>query len=874
VSSGSSGRWKQIEELFERASQLPPEQRPAFLTAECGADHALRTEVESLLQAGDRAGDFIDGAISGARPALSRPGIAPGDRLGPYQVIRELGVGGMGAVYLAERADEQYHSRVAIKLARDVAASPEVMQRLRAERQILANLDHPNIATLLDGGATERGQPYVVMEYVEGIPIDRYADQERLGVSDRIRLLIDVAAAVEHANRNLVVHRDLKPSNILVTAGGVPKLLDFGIAKLLAPIEDLDAPVTQTAVRLLTPAYASPEQVRGDPITTASDVYSLAVVGYELLVGQLPYPSGRAPSQDYARIVLEEEPVRPSVMVTTGPKSGAPSATDTSTLRRSTPDRLRRRLAGDLDTIFLTALRKEPGRRYPTAAAFADDLRRHLEGLPVRARGDTFSYRAAKFVRRNRLAVATVATALAVALGMIGFYTRRLAVERDRAVAEAAKASQVASFLTEVFSNANPEETGGAQVTARDLLAKGAAQASELDDPAVQAALLATIGSAYIKIGQADSARPVLERALALQERTLGPSHPDVAMTLLHLGELQYEAGSFDSAFVLIDRAVTMQESTDAPPGQRALGLNNLGWITYERGNLRRADSLYRVALALRLQVEDSVSEPVAESLNNLAVVQAALGQLDVADSLYRRAIAIRKQVLGPDNPLLGFAYNNLAALLEERRELPAAESLYRAALEIETAAFGPDNPRQSTNFVNLGRVLGRLGRNEEAETMLEAALRLDRLRGEHHPFVAYDLRTLGDFFWTTKQPAKAERYYRDALAIYRSLTEPDPLSIGSTLRGLALLKLDARDFAGAQPLLAEAVESWEALLPNDHANLNQMRGLLGEAYAGLGRTEAALTLLDSARARLAAQLSPDDRRLTRIDSVLGRLRP
>ncbi|MEZ4585256.1 MAG: serine/threonine-protein kinase [Gemmatimonadales bacterium] len=874
MSSGSSGRWKQIEELFERASQLPPERRSAFLTEACGADRALRTEVESLLQAGEQAGNFIDGAISGARPALERPGIAPGARLGPYEVIRELGVGGMGAVYLAERADEQYKSRVAIKLARDVAARPEVMQRLRAERQILANLDHPNIAKLLDGGATERGQPYVVMEYVEGIPIDRYADQERLGVSDRIRLLIDVAAAVEHANRNLVVHRDLKPSNILVTAGGVPKLLDFGIAKLLAPMEDLEAPVTQTAVRLLTPAYASPEQVRGDPITTASDVYSLAVVGYELLVGQLPYPSGRAPSQDYARIVLEEEPVRPSVMVTTGPTSGAPPAGDTSTLRRSTPDRLRRRLAGDLDTIFLTALRKEPGRRYPTAAAFADDLKRHLDGLPVRARGDTFRYRAAKFVRRNRLAVATVATALIVGLGMIGFYTRRLATERDRAVAEAAKADQVAEFLTEVFSNANPEESGGAQVTARDLLAKGAARASEIDDPAVQAALLTTIGSAYIKIGQADSARPVLERALTLQQRTLGADHPDVAMTLLHLGELQYEAGSYDSSYTLLDKAVAMQARTDAPPLERALGLNNLGWITYERGDLPRADSLYRVALALRLSAVDSVSEPVAESQNNLAVVQAALGNLETADSLYRSAIAIRERVLGPDNPLLGFAYNNLAALLEERRLLPAAESLYRAALAIEVAAYGPDNPRQSTNYVNLGRVLGRLGRNQEAESMLQAELRLDRLRGENHPYVAYDLRTLGDFFWTIKQPAQAERYYRDALAIYRLLAEPDALSTGSTLRGLALLRLDARDYAGAEPLLAEAVESWERLLPNDHTDLMQLRALLGEAYAGLGRTAAGRALLEPARAALAARLSPDDRRLARIDSVLARIQP
>jgi serine/threonine-protein kinase len=443
-------------------------------------------------------------------------------------------------------------------------------------------------------------------------------------------------------------------------------------------------------------------------------------------------------------------------MVWTGASREGP-ASDAALRRRSSPERLRRRLAGDLDVILLAALRKEPARRYPTVAAFAEDLRRHLEGLPVRARGDTFSYRAGKFVRRNRLAVATATTALVVSLGMIAFYTHRLAVERDRAVAEAAKADQVAGFLTEVFALANPEATGGAALTAREMLARGAGRIAGLErQPEVQAALLATIGSAYIKIGQADSARPLLERALELQRRSLGPAHPDLAETLLHLGELQYEAGSFDSAFALVSRAVGIQSAApDTPTLQRALGLNNLGWLTYERGNFPAADSLHRAALALRLRAEGPTSEGVAESRSNLAVVRHAAGDLDGADSLYRSAIAIRKEISGPGSPLLAFTYNNLAALLEERRQLPAAESLFRAALGIEEAAFGKDNPRLSTNHVNLGRVLGRLGRNDEAERMLLTALRLDRLRGDRHPYVAYDLRTLGDFLRGQGKPAR-----------------------------------------------------------------------------------------------------------------------
>ena len=445
-------RWQRLQTLFNAAVEMTPDQRGAYLADACDDDLSLARQVESLLVSSDEAGQFIEGAVEEAAASAARADMI-GRRIGPYEVVGELGHGGMGTVYLARRADAEYESLVAIKLVRGVH-SASLLGRFRSERQILASLSHPNIARLLDGGTTPEGYPYVVMEHVDGEPIDRYCDTRHLPIEARLELFRAVCLAVQHAHKNLVVHRDLKPSNILVTQAGVPKLLDFGIAKLLDPeLAEHTVVETGTATRLLTPSYASPEQVRGENITVATDVYSLGVVLYELLTGQVPFHFRGRGALEIERVICEEEPTRPSTLVTrdgdgadTNGNAPKMSAAELSRARNLMPDRLRRRLAGDLDTIVLKALRKEPNRRYESADQFAEDVRRHLDGLPVIARVDTWTYRANKFVRRHRLGVAAAAVFIVVLLGFataMAAQARRVARERDVASLERAKAEQV-----------------------------------------------------------------------------------------------------------------------------------------------------------------------------------------------------------------------------------------------------------------------------------------------------------------------------------------------------------------------------------------------------------------------------------------------
>ncbi len=503
-------RWLHIEEIIQSAIDCAVPDRSALLDSACGEDIELRREVESLLALHKDSGFTRSSALEDGIKVLEQLNgrVDEGRRIGTYRVLREIGRGGMGTVYLAARDDDALQKLVAIKIIRRGLDTDDILQRFRSERQILATLDHSNITRLLDGGTTDDGLPYFVMEHIEGEPIDVYCDKRELNITARLKIFQRVCAAVSYAHQNLVVHRDIKPGNVLVTKEGVPRLLDFGIAKLVAPGTS-PAERTRTGLRVLTPEYASPEQIRSETITTASDVYSLGVLLYELLTGNRPYRLADQTPAEMEQLICGGEPERPSAAA--GSMAG-------------------RRLRGDLDNIILMAMRREPQRRYGSVEQFSEDIRRHLDGLPVIARPDTFGYRTTKFVARHKAGVAAAALlVLTLGAGVVA-----TAWQARVARLETAKAQRINAFLQEMLSSSSPgydspNARKDPDIKVSEVVA-GAAKRAETelaDQPEVLAEIQRTIGAAYYAQGRYDQAEQILRSALDKYSTAFGHDSPE-----------------------------------------------------------------------------------------------------------------------------------------------------------------------------------------------------------------------------------------------------------------------------------------------------------------------------------------------------------
>ena len=702
----SAAWWRRVFAAADEALALEPVDRAAFVERCRGDDPALGAEVAALLDGAAAAPVLDTPAAALAAPLFDEPPAVPGppdpqSRFGPYRILHELGRGGMGAVYLAERSDDQYQKRVALKLLPAwSAADDRRVQRFLDERQILAALDHPDIARLLDGGVTADGWPWFAMEYVEGMPVDRHCEEHRLSNEDRLELFCRVCAAVQYAHRNLVVHRDLKPANILVTTEGRVKLLDFGIAKLLGNERDAGAPsLTVTGERLLTPMYASPEQIRGEPVSTATDVYALGVLLHVLLTGTSPYRLSAGEQHEVIRAVLDQEPEPPSVAILrTG--RGADG----------NPAQLARRLRGDLDTIVLKAMEKDPARRYGTAEQLEADVRNHLAGLPVTARPATRLYHLRKFLRRHRLGAAVTAAITMLVLGFaavtavqsarIRAQTERIALERDRA-------EEVIQYLSNVFHTAVPSPREGRGVTAREVLDSSAARV-ERDlsaQPEARARVLLEMGRAYHDLGINDRARHLLEASIALRRGSFPAGQRELAQTLDLLGAVLLEQGVLDSAKRAYDEALTLHRRL---PGDRrgdvARTLNGLAAVNRAQGRLREAESVVREALAIdRARPGDHASD-VAQSLRGLGQVLLDGGDYTGAETLYRQALSLLPRQRSEEDFAVAGLMLDLAAALKGQGRNAVADSLLRQGLalyrRLAPAAAAPVDPGRLLSLV------------------------------------------------------------------------------------------------------------------------------------------------------------------------------
>lgn len=776
-------RLEQIEELFNRAMELPAGEVADFCSRECGDDHELRQYLYDLVTTEIADDDHIRAAVSELTTEVTEGPSLDGQRLGAYQVEELIGRGGMGEVYLASRADGQFEKNVAVKIIHRKLNQDEFLGHFQTELQVLATLQHPYIPTLIDAGQLDDGRAYFMAEYVDGLPIDMYCEKHRLSAKQRIALFEKLGDAVQHAHSNLVLHLDIKPANVLIEDNGNPRLLDFGITRLMSDPE--------TGHRAFTPDYASPEQVEGLPPTAASDVYSLGVLLYRLLTGREPFASSRsAPAETK---LAERERLTAQISV----------------------------VDADLDTDLLAILRKamdcSPEERYRTVESLLSDLARYRDHLPVAARPKTPAYALKKYVRRHLVALSVALSIMAILLAF-GFREIQLRTEAQSAYAqaelEAETLRQVSEFLTTLFKVSNPGEARGNTVTARELLDRGAdrIQSDLSDQPLVRARLMRTMGDVYSSLGLYDEAARLDEEALTVRLQNLGPDHPEVAETLFALGALYRQQARYAEAASAHHRALEIREAvfgTEHPAV--AESLNGLAQVHWYLGNPALAEEYYRRALGIREVEFGPDALEVANSLVHLGWFLERVEKFDEAHRLLSRSLEIRTNKLGSDHFLIAENLDLLAQINVTWQRYDEAETQMLRALSIRRNVLEASHPDIGMSLLSIGRLYRTQGRFDESLARLRSAeAHFDDTLGSEHYQVAAVLEDIGLVLADLGRWTEAETAYRRHLAILESTFAPDHMLIGVALNNLGWVLSDGLGrYTDGETILRQAVATF-----------------------------------------------------------------
>jgi serine/threonine protein kinase/Tfp pilus assembly protein PilF len=777
-------RWRALSPYLDRALDMSAEERREWLLRIRADDPTLASDLEALLD--DRTALSRDGFLAGT--AAPVPDVSlKGYRIGAYTLVAPLGRGGMGTVWLAERSDGRFTGYVAVKLLNVSFVGRAGEERFRREGSILARLTHAHIAHLIDAGVASMGQPYLVLEYVEGEHIDRYCARRHLGVEACIRLFIDVLEAVAHAHANLIVHRDLKPSNVLVRNDGQVKLLDFGIAKLLEDEAQAAGPtLTMEGGRALTPEYAAPEQLTDGVITTATDVHALGVLLYVLLGAPHPVSGSSGSAADLIRAIVETDPPRLSDVAPNG-----------------------KALRGDLDNIVAKAMKKVPGERYSSVTAFADDLRRYLRQEPVSARPDTLVYRTTKFLKRRARAVAAAAGVVLLIAALVGFYTAQLASERDHARLEAEKAAKISELLTSLLTGADPYATRDREPTVRNILDAGAdrVQKELADQPELKAEMMTVIGRVYQRLGLFDKAEPLLRDALTIGRRASAGETGRLAESLNDLGVVVRERGDAPGATPILEEALAMRRRLLGNADKDvAVTLVELGRAYEDRGLNDRAEPLVREALKIRQAAFGDLHMETSTSKAALALILWQRGDIAGAEPLFRDALETSRKVLSEDHPNVGAGWNNLGLVLMDKGDYAGAEPMFRQALAIRRKQFGDRHSSLGANLANLAASLRAQGKLADAAVLLNEALTLTREGlGDTHPSIAGLLFHLGSVHLARHDAAGAEELLRDALRRQRVVLPPDDWRLAATKSALGASLTARGRYREAETLLVEA---------------------------------------------------------------------
>jgi len=831
-----SQRYERVQEIFNRVADETGEDRQGLLDELCRGDEDLRDAVMRMLDADSGGGSLLD---SNAAGMLNELGGLEQTNLeqhwfGPYRLIRLLGEGGMGVVYVAERED--LGSRAAIKLLRDSALSPMRRERFATEQKMLAQLNHPSIARLYDADTLEDGTPYIVMEYVEGVPLTSYVRERSRSLEELLAIYRSICEAVRYAHSQAIIHRDLKPSNIMITGDGAVKLLDFGISKQLQQLGKDDGQRTITAFRLLTPAYSSPEQIRGEPMGIQADVYSLGVILYELVAGRLPYDlSNQTPAQ-IEKTIEEEDPKPPSTF---------------GRLREDGAWRIPELAWSEIDTLCLTAMHKDSSRRYQSVEALIRDLDHFQRSEPLEARPDSFSYRASKFAGRHRRALAW-GTAVVLLLAGVGSYAGvRIAKARRETAAEAARTQQIERFMLNLFNGGETQAAPSEDLRVATLLDRGVQQAKMLEsDPETKAELDHTLAELYEQLGKLDRADPLLQSALETRQRLYGPESAKAADTMTEIGLLRLEQAKPDEAEKLTRQALAIDERT-LPPGDPATAkaMSGLGQVLNERGKSTEAIPVLEQAVTLQ-SGKPGLESDLADSLSGLGTANYQTAHYAEAEKEHQQALEIDRQLYGPLHPRLAYELVDLGEIQHDLGNDAAAEKLYRQALDVNKSWYGEKHPVTAFCMMAVGQSLVYQRRFDEAAPFIEQSVALQQeIFGPSHPRVAMALNVAGVFELRRGHLEAAESDFTRVANIYRSIYGDRHFLVGATMLNLGQVDIESKRYASAEETFRGALDRFRGQLPPDHPNIAIAEQKLGNVLVLEQKyKEAEAPLLDAAR--------------------------
>jgi eukaryotic-like serine/threonine-protein kinase len=810
-------QWKKIKEIVGAALEREPAGRAPFLDEACAHDTSLRAEVESLLSAYEKSSGLSEHPLSGqsldAAPLEFK-------FIGPYRLIRKLGEGGMGQVWLAEQTTP-VRRQVALKLIRSGIDDQAVLQRFQSERQSLAIMDHPSIAKVFDAGATPDGQPYFVMEYVQGFAINIYCDEHKLNIRERLELFIKVCDGVLHAHQKAIIHRDLKPANILVVeidGKPTPRIIDFGLAKAIGPQPAGETMFTQVGGFVGTPQYMSPEQAdpRITDLDTRTDVFSLGVVLYELLTGSLPFDPKQwreLPLDEMLRQLREQDPPSPSTKVETQKES----STTAAEMRGTEPKQLASLLQGDLDWITMKALEKDRTRRYATPSELAADITHYLKNEPVAARPARTGYRLQKYVRRHRFAMGVAAAFVLLLVGVAvlqAVQLRRTTRERDRA-------NRVTDFMTGMFKQSNPSEARGNSVTAREILDKASKDidTSLTKDPELQAQMMYVMGGVYENLGLYARAQLLFQRALQIRQSALGPEHPDTVSSVNKLANVLHDEGHNVEAEKLHRETLGIRRRVLGPENPDTLmSMSNLASDLHDEGHYVEAEKLDRETLDMRRRLLGPDHPDTLNSVYNLAIVLRDEGHYPEAEKLLRETLDARRRVLGPDHPDTLRSMNILANVLSDEGHYAAAEKLYRDALDVQRRVLGPEHQETLDTTNNLAIVLQDEGHYAETEKLYRETIDVQRrVLGPEHPDTLILMMNLAAVLSIQGHKAEAEKLLRETIDAQRRVLGPEHPSTVRSMISLANVLDDEGHYAEAEKLYRETLDVQRRILGPEH---------------------------------------------------------